>query len=154
MRDNGRVRIDDARTFPVSLERGFDYIVNPANWPEYWPDLVRVEEGGTWQLPGDKMSLVIRLLGRETKLELTLERKEPYWLVEYRSVQGGFPDAHHERHFAGDDQRLDYRIVVELEPRRGFRGVFDRVVVPRGVRRAVATTLDNLDDVFRTAGQS
>ena len=153
MRDNRGVRIDDARTFPVSLQRGFDYVVDPANWPEYWPDLVRVEDGGSWQRPGDEMSLVIRLLGRETKLELTLERMEQYRLVEYRSVQSGLPDAHHERHFAGDDQRLDYGIVVEFEPRPGIRGTFDRVVVPRGVRRAVATTLDNLDEVFRAVGQ-
>ena len=54
------------------------------------------------------------------------------------------PDARHERFFEDVDGRLHYRIAVELEP----RGVYDRVVVRRGVARALRQTVANLDAVF------
>jgi hypothetical protein len=54
------------------------------------------------------------------------------------------PDARHERVFDDVDGRLQYRIAVELEP----RGLYDRVVVRRGIARALRRTLANLDAVF------
>ena len=42
---------------------------------------------------------MIRLLGRDVELALTLSQLESNRLVTYTSVQHGLPDAHHERHF-------------------------------------------------------
>ena len=47
------VRIDLERRLPVSLHDGFDYITDPANWPEYWPRLVRIVSAERWREPGD-----------------------------------------------------------------------------------------------------
>ena len=142
------VRIEVETRFDVSLEEGFDYITDMDHWPEYWPGLVRIEPDSRWREPGDQARLVLRLLGRPVELEMTLGQFVPYRLVEYTSVQRGLPDAHHERHFEEADGGLGYRIVVSYEPRPGWRGVLDRVVVRRAIERAMRETLGNLERRF------
>jgi uncharacterized protein YndB with AHSA1/START domain len=39
------VRIEARGRFAVSPREGFDYITDPTNWPQYWPDFVRIEAG-------------------------------------------------------------------------------------------------------------
>jgi hypothetical protein len=138
-------RLEAEHRFGVPLRDGFDYITDLDRWPEYWPGLVRVEPGSHWREPGDTARIAIRLLGREVPLEMTLRRVEPYRLVEYTSVQPGLPDVHHERHFADAGAGFHYRLVVEYAPRSGPRGVYDRVLVARAVRRALRQTIANLE---------
>jgi hypothetical protein len=145
------VRVERAHRFASPLGAGFDYITNIANWPSYWPGLVRVEPGSFWTTPGDTATLVIRLLGREVELALTLTRFEPPHLVTYTSVQQGLPDTRHERHFAGADDGFDYRLVVKYAPRTGLRGLFDRVLVRRAVARAMRRTVANLERELPTS---
>jgi hypothetical protein len=146
-----QIRVELAHRFAVGLRDGFDYITDLDNWHEYWPGFVRVEPGSQWNAPRDKTRLVLRLLGRETEITMTLGRLEPYRLVEYESEQPGLPDARHERHFSDDGQgHLAYRAVVEYVPRDGPRGLFDRVLVRRAIKRALVTTLENLDARFRS----
>ena len=145
------VRIEVNQRFGVSLRQGFDYITDPVNWPEYWPDLVRIEPGSRWQEPGDQARLVLRLLGRPVELIMTLRRIAPYRAVEYTSVQRGLPDAQHERYFEEANGELAYRIVVSFYPRPGWRSVFDRLLVRRAIARAARTTVANLDRRFREA---
>jgi uncharacterized protein YndB with AHSA1/START domain len=138
-------RIEAARRYGVSVERGFPFITDTANWPRFWPGLVRLEEGSRWQAVGDTARLVTRLFGRERELTMTIEEFEPNRLVTYASTQPGLPDAHHERHFEADDGGFVYRLVVEYEPRRGISGVFDRVLLSRGIRRAFEQAFAALD---------
>jgi Polyketide cyclase / dehydrase and lipid transport len=137
------------RQFPVSVARGFDYITDLRNWPAYWPGLVRVDPSSEWGKPGDRARLAIRFLGREVDLELTLHRFELYRVVEYTSVQQGLPDARHARFFALARDGFEYGIVIDYEPRPGLRGVFDRVLLPRGIERAVEQTFHNLEPALR-----
>lgn len=146
------VRIEVTRRFRISLREGFDYITDPSNWPQYWPDLVRIDPGSRWREPGDQTRLVVRILRRPVELEMTLRRLAPYSAVEYTSVQRGLPDAHHERHFEDAGGDLAYRIVVSYQPRAGWRGVFDRILVRRGIARAASKTVANLDRRFSEAG--
>ena len=141
-----------SRRFGVTLRDGFDYITDPNNWPQYWPDLVRIEPGSRWREPGDRARLVLRLLGRQVELEMTLGLLAPYSAVEYVSVQRGLPDARHERHFEDADGGLAYRIVVSYHPRPGWRSLFDRVLVRRAIARAARKTFANLDRCFSEAG--
>jgi hypothetical protein len=92
--------------------------------------------------------VTLRLLGRPVELQMTLDRFDPYRVVEYTSVQRGLPDARHERHFQEDGGRLGYRIVVAYEPRPGGRGLLDRTLVRRAIERAARRTLANLDRCF------
>jgi hypothetical protein len=139
------ISVEHAHRFSTPLRAGFDYITDIANWPAYWPGLVRVEPGSRWAAPGDKATIVIRLLGREVELALTLAQLEPERLVTYTSIQKGLPDARHERHFAAAGDAFDYRLVVEYEPRPGLRGPFDRLIVRRAVAGAMRRTVENLE---------
>jgi len=79
---------------------------------------------------------------------MTLRAFEQDRLVTYTSTQPGLPDAHHERHFEADGDGFRYRLVVEYEPRGGFAGLVDRVLLPRAVRRALESTITALDEAL------
>jgi len=140
------LRVEHEHRFDCSVETGFAYITDIANWPHYWPGFVRVEPGSRWSAPGDEAVVVVRLLGREVELRMTLSRLVPNQLVEYQSRQRGLPDAHHERHFLPENGGLRYRLVVEFAPRSGLRGLYDRVLVRRGIERALKQTVANLEE--------
>ena len=142
------IRVEAHRHFAVGLEQGYDYITELGNWPAYWPRLVRIDPASRWRAVGDRAWLVLRLLGRDVELEMTLERIEPYRLIEYTTVQRGLPDARHERRFAPDDDGFEYRLAVEFAPREGLRGVSDRLLFKRAVERALRETVANLEARF------
>jgi hypothetical protein len=133
-------RVEAAHRYDVSVEQGFAYITNPANWSTFWPGFVRLEEGSRWGARGDTARLVTRLVGRERELTMTITAFEANRLVTYTSTQPGLPDAYHERRFEPDGEGFVYRLVVEYEPRGGIAGVFDRVLLARGIRRAFERT--------------
>ena len=139
------MRIEREHRFDVPLAAGFAYVTDIANWPSYWPGLVRVAPDSRWTGPGDEARIVVELLGRQVELRMVLRRFEPSRLVEYDSAQEGLPDARHERHFEADGNGFRYRLSVEYEPRAGLRGLYDRVLVRRGVERALQRTIANLE---------
>jgi Polyketide cyclase / dehydrase and lipid transport len=143
------IHIEEQRRLPVSLREGYDYITDPANWPEYWPRLVRVGSAIRWREPGDRATVTLRMLGREVTLDMTLVRIDPYRVIEYTSEQRGLPSVRHRRHFEAAGEQLAYRIEVEYEPRPGWRGPLDRHVVRRAIERAMHETITNLDQRFR-----
>ena len=85
------VRIEASSTFSVEREAGFDYITEPTNWPQFWPDLVDIPDlgGARWKEPGDTMRLRMRLAGRLTDVHMTLDHLERPELVRYHSAQKG-----------------------------------------------------------------
>ena len=143
-------RLEAVRRYDVPVERGFAFITDTAHWPRFWPGFVRLEEGSRWGAPGDTARMVTRLLGRERELTMTVTQFEPNRLVTYTSTQPGLPDARHERGFEPDGEGFTYRLGVEYEPRGGLAGVFDRVVLARGIRRAFAQTFDALERELRS----
>jgi hypothetical protein len=145
MKSGDVIRIEREHGFAVPVEAGFAFITDMANWPLYWPGFVRLEPGSRWSAAGDEALIVVRLLGRKVELRMTLGRFDQNRLVEYESTQSGAPDAHHERHFASAEGGFLYRIVVEYRPRAGLRGLYDTLLLRRGVERAVRKTLANLD---------
>jgi uncharacterized protein YndB with AHSA1/START domain len=142
-------RVEAAHRYDVPVERAFGFITDTANWPKYWPGFVRLQEGSRWGARGDTARLVTRLLGRERELAMTITAFEPNRLVTYTSTQPGLPDAYHERHFQRDGDGVVYRLVVEYEPRGGIAGVFDRVLLARGIRRAFERTFAALEQELR-----
>jgi uncharacterized protein YndB with AHSA1/START domain len=138
-------RVEASHRFDVPVERGFTFITDTTNWANFWPGFVRLEEGSRWGATGDTARLVLRLLGRERELAMTVRTFEPNRLVTYTSTQPGLPDAYHERHFDPDGDGFVYRLVVEYEPRGGIRGLFDRVLLARGIRRAFENTFAALE---------
>jgi hypothetical protein len=92
---------------------------------------------------------VTKLLGREHELTMTLTAFEPNRRVLYRSTHADLPDVIHERHFEPDGSGFVYRLVVEYEPRGGIAGLFDRLMLARGIRRAFHRTFAALDKQLR-----
>ena len=88
-------------------------------------------------------------LNRERALNMELEVFRKNACVTYVSRQQGLPDARHERHFEAVPDGCTYRLIVEYEPRRGFAGLFDRMLVRASAERALQTTVQNLDRLFR-----
>jgi uncharacterized protein YndB with AHSA1/START domain len=142
-------RVEAAHRYDVPVERAFGFITDTANWPKYWPGFVRLQEGSRWGARGDTARLVTRLFGRARELTMTITAFEPNRRVTYTSTQPGLPDAHHERHFQPDGDGVVYRLVVEYEPRGGIAGVFDRVLLARGIRRAFERTFAALEQELR-----
>ena len=118
-------RITVTHTFDVSVAEAFAYITNMQNWPEYWPGFVRIEHpaAARWSNPGDRATVVIRLLNRERALNMALEVFEKNAHVMYVSRQPGLPDVRHERHFEAARDGCVYRISVEYQPRTGLTGL-------------------------------
>ncbi len=139
------IRVEREHHFSTSVEVGFAFITDMANWPRYWPGFVELEPGSQWSVPGDKARIVVRLLGRNVELQMTLGRFDENRLVEYESIQSGMPDVHHERHFASADGGFLYRLVVEYQPRAGLLGLYDRSILRRGVSHALRETIANLE---------
>ena len=117
------IRIEVERRFEVSVREGFDYITEPANWPEYWPRFVRLDPASRWRDRGDRARLTLRMLGRDVELDMTLARREPCRVVEYTSEQRGIPAARHWRHFddADGDLRLPHHHRVPVPSRMARR---------------------------------
>jgi len=126
------------------------------NWPEYWPDFIRIENPAAagWSNPGDRATVVIKLLNRERALNMELEAFQKDASVTYVGRQRGLPDVGHERHFEAARDGCVYRLIVEYEPRTGFAGLFDKTLVRRSVEQAMRRTMQNLDRLFhkRRAG--
>jgi hypothetical protein len=141
-------RIEREHHFAIPVEAGFTFITNTMNWSTYWPGYVRLEEGSSWGAVDDTARLTTRLLRRERELTMTITAFEPNRLVTYTSTQPGLPDAQHERHFRPDGDGFVYRLVVQYEPRGGIAGLFDRLLLERGIRRAFQSTFAALDREF------
>ena len=139
------MRVESSHRYDVPVEHGFAFITDTANWSRFWPGYVRLEPGSSWGESGDTAVLVTRILGRERELTMAITEFDPNRLVAYTSTQTGLPDARHERHFEPDGDGFRYRLVVEYEPRGGLTGIFDRVLLPRGIRRAFASTFAALE---------
>ena len=144
------MRIEGSRRYDVPVEQGFAFITDTANWSKFWPGFVRLEPESTWGAPGDTARLVTRILGRERTLTMTVATFEPNKIVTYTSTQPGLPDARHERVFERDRDSFVYRLVVEYEPRSGLAGVLDRLLLPRGIRRAFQQTFSALERELRS----
>jgi uncharacterized protein YndB with AHSA1/START domain len=145
-------RISATRRYDVPVESAFAFVTNPENWWKFWPGYVRLEPGSQWNASGDEARLVVRLLGRERALTLTLTTFEPNRLVAYTSTQPGLPDAYHERQFEPDSDGFLYRLVVEYEPRIAIAWMFDVTLLPRAIRRAFKRTFTALEQEFRRTG--
>lgn len=145
------IRIAMSRAFPVPVHDAFRSITDLRNWKSYWPGFVRISDtpSARWREPGDTIVLVIRLLGRDVELVMTLTDIQQDSHVFYRSAQRGLPDAHHERRWLVTQDGCEYHIVVTFEPRPGVTGIFDRVVLRRSIWKTINRTLNNLETIFR-----
>jgi Polyketide cyclase / dehydrase and lipid transport len=150
--ERSMILVDLRHTFPVSVGDAFEYITDTRNWKVFFPHFVRLHDPAhaKWDTLGDRVTVVIRLLGRDVQVDMTLEQYEKDGRVAYVSRQQGLPDAKHERHFRAVPEGFEFRPVVVFEPRSGLAGLFDRLLVKRAVAGALRKTIENLEAVFET----
>jgi hypothetical protein len=149
------IRVEVTSMLPLPAGQAFAFITNVVNWPRYWPDFVRIEHAGAaprWAAPGDRITVVQRLLGREVALHMQLDAFGSGF-IGYRSQQAGLPEAIHERHFIAARDGCEYRLVVAYESRTGWRGLFDRLIFKHAVKRALRQTVRNLRSEFHRVGE-
>ena len=117
------LRIEVTHTFDVSVPEAFAYITDMKNWPEYWPDFIRIENPAAagWSNPGDRATVVIKLLNRERALNMELEAFQKDACVTYVSRQRGLPDVRHERHFEAARDGCVYRLSSNTSRERVLR---------------------------------
>jgi len=145
------MRVELTHTFPVSVGDAFTYITDTRNWKEFFPNFVRLHDPvhAKWNSPGDEVTVVIRLLGREVEVHMILHQFQKDSRVTYISRQQGLPDASHERHFRAVSDGFEFHPVVAFESRSGLAGLFDRLVVKRAVAGALRKTIENLESAFK-----
>lgn len=145
-------RVEASRTFPISVQDGFDYITQLPNWRNFWQGYVGIddEEHASWSKPGDELTLRLKNYGRVVAMNMHLDEFEPYDRILYRSEQPGLPDFRHERYFRAANGGLTCTNAVGWTPRGGFKGVLDRLVLPPLIRRKMVKTLADLDGIFGT----
>jgi Polyketide cyclase / dehydrase and lipid transport len=145
------IRVELTHTFQVSVGDAFVYITDTGNWKEFFPNFVRLHDPAhaKWNSPGDEVTVVIRLLGREVEVHMILNQFQKDTRVTYISRQQGLPDASHERHFKAVPDGFEFRPVVTFEPRSGLAGLFDRLLLKRAVAGALRKTIGNLELVFK-----
>ena len=53
------LRIEVTHTFDVSVAEALAHITDMKNWPEYWPDFIRIENpaAAVWSNPGDRATV-------------------------------------------------------------------------------------------------
>jgi hypothetical protein len=87
------LRIEVTHTFDVSVAEAFAYITDMKNWPEYWPDFILIDNpaAARWSNPGDKATVVIKLLNRERALNMELTAFHKDASVTYVSGSEGYP---------------------------------------------------------------
>jgi hypothetical protein len=145
------IRVEVTHTFPVSVGDAFAFITDTRNWKDFFPNFVRIQDPAhaKWDTPGDEVTVIIRLLGRDVALKMTLEQYEKDSRVTYVSRQQGLPDARHERHFTAVPEGFAFRLVVAFVPRSGLADLFDRLLVKRAVAGLLRKTIANLEAVFK-----
>ena len=94
-----------------------------------------------WDTPGDRVTVVIRFLGREVPVNMKLEEYQKDNRVTYVSRQQGLPDARHERYFKPVPEGFEFCPVGAFTPRSGLVGLFDRLLLKRAIARALRKTI-------------
>ena len=145
------IRVELTHDFSVPVGDAFAYITDTTNWNAFFPSFVRLDDAAhaKWDTPGDRVTVVVRLFGRDVEVNMTLQTFQRDSLVTYVSRQRGLPDASHERHFKSVPGGFEFHPVVAFEPRSGLAGLFDRILVKRAIAGALRTTIENLELVFK-----
>jgi len=146
------VRVEVSGGLPVPPSEAFNYVTDMAQWPSFFPGFVRVlnPETARWSNPGDCVTVISHLFGRENHLHMQLEEFTAGERVRFVLRQRALPVAHHERHFIERAEGCECRFITTYASRPGLTGFLDRSVVKRGIRRALRHAMRRIQSHFAT----
>lgn len=145
---------DESIVIPVSPEKVFDYIADPANLPSFQATILRAEQDGDGPLRvGSRIHGTSKILGRtfDWTMEVT-EHNRPTKSA-LKSVEGkiSFSGAY-TLSPEGEGTRLNYRL--DADP--GLGGVFGRLADPlvnRAYSRQIRADLETLSQILTEHGE-
>ena len=148
------MRTELTRTFPVPLKKGFDYIDDFRMWPAWYVGMTEIlaPEEGSWVEPADEVRFAYKLLGRHLECVAILEERKEGDLVRFRTEVPGLPVTHFVYHYAeAGSEAFILNVAMETdEPTSFFGKTIDRMLLPRMIERDLASSMENLHDIFAT----
>ncbi len=148
------MRTEVAKSFPVPLKNGFDYIDDFKLWPDWYVGLTEILDPAVsqWVFPGDSVKFSYRLLGRRVEGTATLDEKIDGEFVKFHTDVPGLPRVHQEWHYAtAGAEAFIVKVVLETkedDPTSLFGKVIDKTMLPRVLDRDLRGSLENLDEIF------
>jgi hypothetical protein len=146
------VRVEVSGGLPVPRSEAFNYVTDMRQWPSFFPGFVCVlnPETARWSNPGDRVTVVSRLFGRESHLHMELEVFAAGERVRFVLRQRGLPAAHHERHFIERGEGCECRFITTYTSRSGLTRLLDRSVVKWGIERALRHAVTRIQSHYAT----
>lgn len=148
------MRTEMTSSYPVSLDKAWDYLRDFNNWPAYYAGMIEIIEPDEcrWETPGDIVRLAYRLVGRRIEAEVRLEEMRPAELVRWTASVPGLPDVHQEWRYKEFDDHIELTITMETEEPTSFFGkAIDKTLLPIALERDLKHTMENIKDVLAVA---
>jgi hypothetical protein len=147
------MRLEMTRTFPVPLERGWEYVEDFRTWSEWMNMGVVDPEGAAWEQPGDTIKMAGSMLGIKFPGSLVLEEKVALELSRTLYRWGGWPDIHVEQRYeAAGPGAFTLHIAAWVDEDAGLFGrslMWLATTLPVLMQREVRHDLDRLEAIFR-----
>jgi hypothetical protein len=139
--------VDMSREYAVEREQLWGHLVDPANWPTYYNNMIDTEPG-RFSEPGDTVSCRYRLLGRTVEGTITLVEWVAPQRIKLRGELKGLPPVEHEWTYTDSDGGTTVSVHMETPEVESWRDrVLDRFVIPRQLEKDLRRSLDNIEDL-------
>jgi hypothetical protein len=145
--------LEMTRTFPVSRQRGWDYVEDFRTWPQ-WMDVELIEpDESARKAPGDTVRVAGRWLGLAIHGSLILEELVAPERSRTLYRWPGWPDVHVEQHYShAGPGAFTMDVIVYVDENEGWLGqsiAWLMANVPLMMRQQVQSEFDRLDSAFR-----
>lgn len=141
------------RTFPVSRQRGWDYVEDFHTWPQWMNVEVIDPDESAREKPGDTIRVGGKWLGLPIHGSLILEELVAPEMSQTLYRWPGWPDMHVEQHYShAGPGAFTMDVVVYVDENEGWLGqsiAWMMTNAPLMMRQQIQSEFDRLDDAFR-----
>jgi hypothetical protein len=145
------MHVEERRTFPVALKKAWDFTNEFRRWPDWYVGVSDLLDPATsaWDLPGDEVRFVYRLLGRRLEGVTRLEERIEHDLARFRSEIPGIPTTVQTWRWIDGGDHCEVVVTMEAEDTtRFFEKMIEKTLLPRTLRRDLRESLENLSAIF------
>ena len=123
------VKIAYGAVVPLPPDAAFAFVSDPTTWTRFFDTLESAEPLDGWRTVGGRGRMTTRFLGSSVTSELELTEWNPPEGFRYTARQAGRPDLDNVRVFTPAGGGTQLRGTTTIRPRRGVRGLIDRVTL-------------------------